>query len=78
MLSNGQIEIVISSGSGSPVEVRCPDCARLLFKADIPLNIISVSITTVCPRCRSNVRWPAVKQAESAPPTPNSSATLPA
>lgn len=41
-----------------PIEVRCPECHHLQFKALIFLPLPTVLIETVCWKCRAKVIWP--------------------
>lgn len=45
------------------IEVRCPQCKRLLFK----VQGFGARVTCKCERCKSLVRWPSTA-AEVVPP----------
>ncbi len=64
----------LSAAAGSPaslpfeLEIRCPACHHLLFRATLLFAIPLVSIQTVCWKCRAKVTWPAINQAEKSDP----------
>jgi phage FluMu protein Com len=50
-------------------EIRCPQCGKLLFKAENLGSVIEIQ----CPRCNTLVRWPAWEAEVSRPGKPGPS-----
>lgn len=40
------------------IDVRCPGCRKLLFRAAVPLGVPMVRIEIICSRCHIKVEWP--------------------